>query len=213
MCTMPSVTRRPFFYVIKNEDTDIKYAGVKFAKNCKPDDLLTTYFTSSKIVKALMGSGSVFVIEDIVEFLTKEEAIEFEEFFLTEANAHMSKDWYNQAIGKAINPETARATSQAKYGVDNWMQSAEGREFIRVSKLGNTNTKGQKRSQETKDKMSKSFMGRVYSDETKINMSKAMLGKKASQATKDKMSEGRARGKHPRAIQISTPDGNVVSVS
>ena len=53
--------------------------GVKFAKNCHPDDLWVKYFTSSKFVKAFREKhGEPDVIEVRKTFDTKEKAIEWE---------------------------------------------------------------------------------------------------------------------------------------
>jgi hypothetical protein len=44
----------PYVYIIKNKTTGMKYIGVRYAKDCHPDDLWVTYFTSSKIVKTMI---------------------------------------------------------------------------------------------------------------------------------------------------------------
>lgn len=110
----------PFFYIIRHIDSGKKYAGVKFAKGCHPSDIMTRYFTSSKVVKSLLNENrDNFKVIKTIQFDTKEDAIEFEEFFLKEVNAHMSDDWLNQAAGKAINPEAVKKTCLKKYGIAN----------------------------------------------------------------------------------------------
>jgi len=47
-------THIPYTYRIKNKTTGLQYYGVRFAKNCHPDDLWVAYFTSSKHVKKLI---------------------------------------------------------------------------------------------------------------------------------------------------------------
>lgn len=44
----------PYVYIIKNKTTQLKYLGVRYAKNCHPNDFWVTYFTSSKLVKKLI---------------------------------------------------------------------------------------------------------------------------------------------------------------
>lgn len=100
--------RIPFVYIIRDISNNKRYAGVKFAKGCKPTDLLATYFTSSKIIKSLINSGVMFVVDKVIEFDTKDTAIEFEELLLRTVNAHISDDWYNQAAGRAINPDVVK---------------------------------------------------------------------------------------------------------
>jgi hypothetical protein len=41
----------PYTYFIQWTKTGMKYYGVRYSKNCHPDDLWITYFTSSKYVK------------------------------------------------------------------------------------------------------------------------------------------------------------------
>jgi hypothetical protein len=200
---------QPFVYIVRNINTGMRYAGVKYAKNCQPSDLLVTYLTSSKIVKSLLKENiNCFEITNIIEFENKEDAIEFEEVLLSTVDAASSHDWYNQANGKAINSEVVRRTCNEKYGEDSWMKTHQGK--LKAKEIGFkvNNTFGNfKRSDLTKLRMSVAFTGRVYSDDTKKNMSNAKKGKTASYEVKRKMSESRQRGDHPRAIKIVTPAG------
>ena len=41
----------PYTYLIKWSSTNMKYYGVRYAKNCHPNDLWTSYFTSSDYVE------------------------------------------------------------------------------------------------------------------------------------------------------------------
>lgn len=45
----------PFVYIVINKTTKLKYLGVRYAKNCHPDDLWKTYYTSSSLVKKLIN--------------------------------------------------------------------------------------------------------------------------------------------------------------
>jgi len=205
MFSLQSPDRQPFVYIIQDTINFKRYAGVKFSKGCKPSDLLTKYFTSSKVVKSLIKEGRVFTIEKIIEFDSKDNAIEFEELLLKTVNAHLSDDWYNLSAGRAINPEAVKRTCLEKYGVDSWMKSdAENKPlgFLKGNKFGCF-----KRSEETKRKMSEAFKGRVYSEEMKLKLSESRTGTKASEETKKKFSEMRQRGKHPRAKPVMTPKG------
>jgi predicted GIY-YIG superfamily endonuclease len=110
----------PYFYVLKEIPTGMLYAGVKFAKNCSPSDLLVTYLTSSKIVKALLAADpSCFAIERIRTFSSKEDAINYEKKFLKKVKADKSSRWYNQSISGAVSPDLLRHVYNQKYNVDN----------------------------------------------------------------------------------------------
>lgn len=185
MSTLQSVDRNPFFYIIRNVETNIRYAGVKFSKGCKPSDLLKSYFTSSKTVKNLIENGAKFIIDKIIEFENKENAIEFEELFLLDINAHISPAWYNLSAGKAINPDHAKSTMLKKYGADNYMKTdaARGLGFKKGNTFG-----CYKRSDETKQRMSIAFSGRIFSESHREKLRQSKIGLKVSQEVKDKMS-------------------------
>ena len=67
----------PFVYWIQNKTTGMKYIGVKYAKGCSPEDLWTTYFTSSKSIHKLIQlyGKEDFKIKILHTFQTAEEAI------------------------------------------------------------------------------------------------------------------------------------------
>lgn len=98
----------PFTYLIKNKTTNMCYYGVRFAKNCNPSSLWTTYFTSSKLVKELIKQFGKedFVYEIRKIFKTKEEAIYWEQNVLKRLdirnnNNFLNIDYYQQPY-KAI---------------------------------------------------------------------------------------------------------------
>lgn len=110
----------PYFYVLKEVSTDMLYAGVKFSKNCNPSDLLVTYFTSSKIVRAMLAADpSCFVVNRVRTFSSKEDAINYEKRFLKKVKADKSSRWYNQSISGAVSPDLLRHIYNKKYNVDN----------------------------------------------------------------------------------------------
>ena len=195
---------KPFFYIVQHK-TGVKYAGIKFARGCSPDDLWTTYFTSSKKVHALLEEDpNSFSIVEVTEFDCRESLIAHEVSFLKSVNAPYSDDWLNLAVGKAVNPDAVKATCLEKYGVDSWMKTpdAKGLGF----KEGNTYGCFE-RSEETRKRMSEAFKGRVFSDSHKKAISDSRRGIKASLEARKKMSETRQRGDHPRAVRVQTPDG------
>ena len=40
----------PYFYIILQKSTNKLYAGSRWSKNCNPDELFKTYFTSSNSI-------------------------------------------------------------------------------------------------------------------------------------------------------------------
>ena len=91
----------PFTYIITHKPSNVKYYGVRYGKNCHPNDLGTTYFSSSKIVKPLIMSEGIenFIFEVRKIFETKEAAIGWEYRFLTKIKAAQSSKWFNRYNG------------------------------------------------------------------------------------------------------------------
>lgn len=73
--------RTPYVYLLKNKTTGLFYYGVRFGKNCHPDDFWIDYFTSSKLVKDLIKKHgkSDFEHEIRKKFDSKEAAIDWEQ--------------------------------------------------------------------------------------------------------------------------------------
>ena len=44
---------RPYYYRIKDKETNIYYIGCKFEKGCSPETFWVDYFTSSEEIKSL----------------------------------------------------------------------------------------------------------------------------------------------------------------
>ena len=111
---MTSITiYTPFTYCITFLPTGQRYYGVRYAKGCHPDQLWTTYFTSSKIITGLIEEHSKdsFSTQIRKTFTTPEQACSWETKFLTRINAAKHPDWINgnNANGNFIStPETVQ---------------------------------------------------------------------------------------------------------
>lgn len=91
----------PFTYCLTFLLIGKRYYGVRYAKGCHPDQLWTTYFTSSKTIKALIeeyGEDS-FTFEIRKTFKTREEALSWETKFLTKIDAAKHPEWLNDHNG------------------------------------------------------------------------------------------------------------------
>ena len=86
-----------YTYVIGWSDQNKRYYGVRFAKNCHPFDLWSTYFTSSRKVKALRKEyGEPDIIEIRKLFESKEAARKWETEVIRRLNMVKSDVWLNQ---------------------------------------------------------------------------------------------------------------------
>lgn len=112
--------------------------------------------------------------------LSKDLAYKLEIMLISEYKSNNPKYGYNSSIGGEVSPlgsrhklseETRIKMSQAKLGEKHpfygQSHSAETKEKIRNSMLGNTNAKGSIRSLETRKKISEASKGRKISDATR----------------------------------------------
>lgn len=73
----------PYYYAIKHKPTGKLYIGSQYGKNSDPNNLLKTYFTSSKLVKKLMEKDGVDSFE--IEYIDcRPDAREYEQKTLME---------------------------------------------------------------------------------------------------------------------------------
>lgn len=89
-----------YVYKITFLPTNQYYIGYRGSKNATPDDLLTTYFTSSKVVSRLIKEHGVdkFVKEILAEFDTGVEAYKYEQQLLREHNVESNKQMLNKRL-------------------------------------------------------------------------------------------------------------------
>ena len=95
---------RPYTYRISWTSHNKSYYGVRFAKNCSPDDFWKTYFTSSALVKEFrLTHGEPDVIEIRRTFKTGKEALKWERNVLKRLKVNEREDWLNiRASGSSI---------------------------------------------------------------------------------------------------------------
>jgi hypothetical protein len=89
-----------YVYKITFLPTDQYYIGYRGSKNAIPDDLLATYFTSSKVVARLIKEHGVdkFAKEILAEFDTGVEAYEYEQQLLREHNVESNTQMLNKRL-------------------------------------------------------------------------------------------------------------------
>ena len=111
-----------FTYHIYHPSTNKHYYGARWKPGCHPNDLWTTYFTSSKKVHALIkeyGADS-FVVEIRKTFADKTSCISWEQRVLKRLHVKRHDDWLNVAIGKPTmlgkkhKPETIKRMKKPK---------------------------------------------------------------------------------------------------
>ena len=180
----------PFTYLIGWPQHSLFYYGVRYARNCSPADLWTTYFTSSADVKRLRKTlGEPTVIEVRKTFADRSTACLWEHKVLRRLNAVKREDFINRSLGGALFWSGMR-------------QSDEHREKRRKAWIG------RKHSEESRAKMSESHKGqrRVgwhHTEETKQKLREyqqsvqPIKGIKRSEETKNKQRHANIGANNP----------------
>jgi NUMOD3 motif len=205
----------PYTYLLKHIPSNNVYYGVRFAKNCSPNDLFVTYFTSSKEVKQLIKTDGVdsFIFEIRRTFTDIDKARLWESKVLKRMDVIHNPKFINKSnnisirknnnwwLGKKRGPKTQEHIDKcvATY-------KARGRG------LGNKHTAGRPLSENHKAAISQTTKGRPKSEETKLRMSQSMKGKSKSEEHRRNLSLANIGRVSPRKGAI-TPESTKLKIS
>ena len=166
-------------YLIGWKELDTWYCGVRYSRNCLPDDLWKTYFTSSKLVEEFRKiHGEPNHIEILKEFNNSKDARFFEEQKLREFDVLNKDNWLNGSIGGKsfggsgyFSEEHKKKLSKARRK-RKWTVRHSDEAKIRIG-IASKNRKRKPHSIETRQKMSK-----PRSPEGRLNIAKGNIGKR-----------------------------------
>lgn len=216
-----------YVYLISWTKLDTHYIGVRHALNCSPIDLWSTYFTSSKIVKAFRQiNGEPDHIEILKEFDNRKDALEYEELKLKEFNVLKKENWLNQNIaGKNFahfgphSEQTRQKISKGLAGKKRAPLSDDHKRKISEKNKGANNGMFGKTiicSEETKEKIRLANTGKIPTEEQRKKMTESHLGKSLSKETKEKLSRhwlGRKRGPMSKETKEKLRQANLGKIS
>ena len=101
---------KPYTYLIGWPSLNKWYYGVRYAKNCCPDDLWVSYFTSSRLVKNFVTQHGDPVVREIRKtFFSIQEAQQWESRVLKKLKVVANEKWINGHDTKAFDPTTVPA--------------------------------------------------------------------------------------------------------
>jgi len=131
----------PYTYHIFWSSINIHYYGVRFAKNCTPDDLWVTYFTSSRLVK---GYRKIYGEPDIIEvrkiFNNANDAMMWESRVLRRLSVLDRNDWLNANISGIRVIKNHSAETKNKMSMNNASRRPEIRKLISERQAGTKNS-------------------------------------------------------------------------
>lgn len=157
------MTRIPYFYIIEHVSSGKKYAGIRTAKKCHPDELLKEngYLTSSSTVKSLIKNEGFSAFKIIETKTDVEDLLEYETKFLIENDCAKSLEWFNGHDNQTLLPhnsekikmlillqygtenissveaikEKKRKSAKNRYGVDCTLKAQEVRQKIKLTMI------------------------------------------------------------------------------
>lgn len=171
---------KAFTYLIGWSNKNVWYYGVKYKRDCKIEELFTTYFTSSKYVhEAILSWGLPDVIQIRKKFISVKKSLLWEQKVLRRLKVltDNKNKWLNKNIGGAILfDENIREKMSLKKIGKRWLEKdnrkilvnenlldvyiAEGFSKWKPKVSGNKNPMyGKKHSKETIEKISSSKRG------------------------------------------------------
>lgn len=196
----------PYTYFLYHKPTGKKYYGVRWAKNCSPDDLWVTYFTSSKYVKMLIeqyGKES-FDFEIRKTFSDVDSAISWEKKVLIRMNVLNNDSWLNKNISGSIKndihplldkhhtDETKKKISNSKIGKS--VHDEKSRKEMSDMRSGDKHWNyGKKWDDETKEKNRQSNIRKRLESPELFKPMPSTKGMKMSEEAKQKMSDARKK--------------------
>ena len=201
----------PYTYLIGWSKLNIWYYGARYKKDCSPEDLWKTYFTSSKYVKRFRKeNGDPDVIEVRKIFQTAEQTRLWEHKVLIRLDAPKKEKWLNESYSNAkfynVTPasdETKRKQSESHKGKPVWNKGLKGlkgtpqteeqklrhSQFMKGKYVGEKNGFfGKQHTQEALEKNKLAHLGRKDSEETRLKKKLVATNKKHTEETKQKIS-------------------------
>ena len=192
----------PYTYLIGWSTHNIWYYGSRYAKNCHPSDLWTSYFTSSNyVVNMVKTYGEPDIIEIRKTFETASQAREWEHKVLRRLDVIHQDKWLNKTNNRAILLDDAmkakiRAKTQGRPGKPH---TKETKEKLRQAKLGKEpwnkglicpqikSMTGKKHTAESNEKNRQAHLGKTQSAESNLKRSIAQKGRVFSEETREKL--------------------------
>lgn len=180
----------PYTYLIGWIEQNKFYYGVRYALDCDPSDLMTTYFTSSPKVSEMIGlHGLPDIIQVRKIFTDTKKARLWEHKVLRRMKVIKSDKWLNRTDNKSIEPQVAEKNHMfGKFGelshrygttlpeeskkiIGEKSRMRKGNMPVGFSEKMRDIVTGRKQKDSTKEKISEQLTGRTFSDEHKKNIS------------------------------------------
>lgn len=179
---MSTANHVPYTYLLKFIPENKFYYGVRYQKGCHPDDLFTTYFTSSKVIKKLLEEygKDAFVWEIRKTFNNVDSARQWETDVLKKIHAAQRDDFLNETNNISI-PNKKFQTEETKQKIG---AKHKGKQLSERTK----SLLREKAKKRYADKCLHPRYGKTHTNEAKSKISKVHKGKSISDNQKQILS-------------------------
>ena len=152
----------PFTYYLYHNPTRKHYYGARWAKNCGPDTLWNSYFSSCRDIHELIKQYGVdsFNVRVMRVFNTGEEARMWEHKFIKRVKAVESDEWINRSNGQPPVCNYSRAGQGAGRKLSYFHRKA-------ISNGNKGKLRGAKQNPDHIASRAKALTGRTQTEETK----------------------------------------------
>jgi len=132
--------KKPYFYILQHIKSGLFYAGVRYAKGCDSNDLMTElgYKTSSKRIAHLIEEDGLdsFIIRKLRHFDSAEDAIKHETKFLNKVDARSNEKFLNASNndgGFTLQTDAFKKLMMDRYGVEHPLQLEHVKEKAKIT--------------------------------------------------------------------------------
>lgn len=169
----------PFTYLIGWSSLNLFYYGVRYKRGCAPTDLLTKYFTSSKLVhQCMIDYGMPDIVEIRRTFSLPKQALLWEQKVLRRMHVLYNNKWLNKNASGAIefDDRIRRLMSEAKKGCV-WVHKDGKKTLIRRELLNSYTAEGylEGHGQRLSGTLNGMY-GRTHDSATRAKISKSRRG-------------------------------------
>lgn len=180
---------KPYTYLVKCIPTNQYYYGVRWANKLPAhQDLWSTYFTSSKVIRKLRDQygDSAFLVEIRKEFDNVDSAMIWESKVLTRLKVLKDPKWINANIRGAnfrrVGPTSVHTRQKMSIAKRNRIVSQSTKDKLSQLKIGTTpwnkgKTGSINHSQETIEKIRKASASQEWTQQRREKISNAKKGK------------------------------------
>jgi hypothetical protein len=154
--------------------------GCQYGKTANKDNLLKSYFTSSKAIQKIIKLEGVGIFK-IIKIVERPDARDYEHRYLTRCYTMLGKDNFVRILyNRTTNPAIILDNSMVRSIIEKRTRSYSEGKYIQPIP---PNWKGKSRSESMRKKLSNTLMGHSVSEDVRFKIRAKLLGRNRSADT------------------------------